>query len=144
MARALTCGLCGRRFVEDRGQRACRACPLSAGCRFVRCPACGYENPVEPEWLARLWRRRAPRGGGGAGRAGGATLADLRPGDGATVVDVDGTDPRRAAVLASLGLLPGVAVTVVQRWPAWVVRLGFAEVALDTELARQVRVERRV
>jgi Fe2+ transport system protein FeoA len=68
----------------------------------------------------------------------------LRPGDGATVVDVDGTDPRRAAVLASLGLLPGVAVTVVQRWPAWVVRLGFAEVALDTELARQVRVERRV
>lgn len=60
--RRMTCGFCGDEFREDRGQPACRACPLSSGCRFVRCPRCGYENPVRPDWLERLLgRRRAPR-----------------------------------------------------------------------------------
>ena len=34
-------------------------CPLHTGCRFVRCPYCGFENPVEPSWLLTLrkwWR----------------------------------------------------------------------------------------
>jgi hypothetical protein len=55
----MTCGMCARTFEEDRGQATCRACPLSSGCRFVRCPHCGYENPVEPAWLLRLrqWLR---------------------------------------------------------------------------------------
>lgn len=47
------CGLCGRAFREDRGQPACRSCPLSRACRYVRCPSCGYENPVDPGWLRR-------------------------------------------------------------------------------------------
>lgn len=63
----LACGLCGARFAEDRGQPACLACPLLAGrCRYVRCPRCGYENPLRPPWLARVegWLLRA-----GAARA---------------------------------------------------------------------------
>gem|GEM_PF-1857304 len=56
-APVVVCGFCGREFAEDRGQPACRACPLSAatgGCRRLRCPHCGYENPVLPRWLVRL------------------------------------------------------------------------------------------
>lgn len=49
-----TCGFCGVDFREDRGQPACRRCPLARACRFVRCPECGYENPVTPDWLDRL------------------------------------------------------------------------------------------
>jgi hypothetical protein len=52
----LTCGMCRRTFAEDRGQAACSGCPLHAGCRFVRCPHCGFENPVEPPWLRTLRR----------------------------------------------------------------------------------------
>jgi hypothetical protein len=52
----MTCGVCRRRFEEDRGQAVCRGCPLHAGCRFVRCPHCGFENPVEPPWLLSLRR----------------------------------------------------------------------------------------
>jgi rubredoxin len=52
----MTCGMCARTFDEERGQPSCQACPLSSGCRFVRCPHCGYENPVEPAWLLRLRR----------------------------------------------------------------------------------------
>jgi hypothetical protein len=46
--------MCRRPFAEDRGQSACHACPLHDGCRFVRCPHCGFENPVEPPWLLTL------------------------------------------------------------------------------------------
>lgn len=52
------------------------------------------------------------------------------------------TDPEhpRAARLASLGILPGVPVRLVQSYPAFVLRVGFAEIALDGDMARMVRV----
>lgn len=62
----VTCGLCGHDFREDRSQRACRACPLGADCGWVRCPACGYENPRDPAWLEAL--RGWLGSGGTAGR----------------------------------------------------------------------------
>lgn len=72
----MTCGFCGRAFEEDRGQPACRQCPLAGLCRFVRCPSCGYENPAQPAWLGRL-RKRAQR----SGADGGTQLAGARPQD---------------------------------------------------------------
>lgn len=56
-ARDVVCGFCGREFAEDTGQPTCQACPLAGACRFVRCPHCGYENPVRPAWLDRFKRR---------------------------------------------------------------------------------------
>lgn len=58
--RVVVCGMCGQSFVEDRGQPTCQGCPLASGCHFVRCPHCGFENPVAPQWLERLkdWLRR--------------------------------------------------------------------------------------
>lgn len=52
------------------------------------------------------------------------------------------TDPDhpRAARLASMGILPGVPVRLVQIHPAYVLRVGFAEIALDGDMARLVRV----
>lgn len=52
--RTMVCGFCAHTFVEDVGQPVCRSCPLAGLCRMVRCPECGYENPVPPPWLARL------------------------------------------------------------------------------------------
>jgi hypothetical protein len=52
--RTVECGYCGRRFTEDRAQAACRGCPLGDGCHMMRCPYCGYDNPSEPAWLARV------------------------------------------------------------------------------------------
>lgn len=45
-----------------------------------------------------------------------------------------------AAKLAALGILPGVRVRVLQRYPAYVLRVGRTELALDAELAARVRV----
>ena len=60
----VTCGMCRLTFREDRGQEACRGCPLHTACRFVHCPRCGFENPVEPPWLLTLrrwWKLDEPR-----------------------------------------------------------------------------------
>lgn len=56
---SITCGFCGRDFFEDRAQPACQSCPLAQACRFVRCPHCGYDNPLNPAWVERLgtWMR---------------------------------------------------------------------------------------
>lgn len=45
-----------------------------------------------------------------------------------------------AAKLAALGVLPGVRLRVVQRSPAWVLRMGRTEIALDDTLASRIRV----
>jgi hypothetical protein len=57
----MICGFCGREFAEDRAQPACQACPIAVTCKAVRCPHCGYENPVVPAWLERLRGRRQRR-----------------------------------------------------------------------------------
>jgi hypothetical protein len=55
MVNSQTCGFCARTFAPDEGQPACTSCPLrGGGCQLVRCPNCGYENPVTPPWLTQL------------------------------------------------------------------------------------------
>jgi hypothetical protein len=54
MVTAITCGFCRAAFEEDQAQPTCAGCPLKGGCQLVRCPHCGYENPVVPIWLTRL------------------------------------------------------------------------------------------
>ena len=68
------------------------------------------------------------------------TLATLAVGARATVhrlASVSGADLRK---LLALGVLPGVELEVERRWPAVVVRMGFATLALDAGLAEGVVV----
>jgi ferrous iron transport protein A len=72
----------------------------------------------------------------------GESLADLRVGDRAVVQRLDaprGADLRK---LLALGLLPGVEVEIERCWPAVVLRMGRAQLALDAELAEAVLVAR--
>jgi hypothetical protein len=65
VARMEKCPLCGVAF--DAEGKGCRpSCPLSAGCRVVCCPSCGYSFPQETGlsgwvkgWLER--RKEAAR-----------------------------------------------------------------------------------
>jgi len=69
-------------------------------------------------------------------------LADLRCGESARVAGI--VDPASSAgrKLTAMGVLPGAALVVLQRYPAIVFRIGYSEFAVDTALARQVRVTR--
>ncbi len=68
-------------------------------------------------------------------------LTELASGDEATIACLD-AETRAVAKLAALGILPGVRVRLVQRYPAYVFRVGYGEVAIDESLAATVRVRR--
>ncbi|MCS7064818.1 MAG: hypothetical protein NZL85_00940 [Fimbriimonadales bacterium] len=61
------CAFCGRELTQEGIERACKGCGAFGGCRLVKCPSCGYEQPQEPLWLRKLieWvrhrRQETPR-----------------------------------------------------------------------------------
>jgi Fe2+ transport system protein FeoA len=67
-------------------------------------------------------------------------LTTLRPGQGGAVSCLEEPWSGDAARLAGLGILPGVRVRLVQRYPAYVLQLGRTQIALDSALASRVRV----
>lgn len=71
----MNCGFCGTPFAEDRGQPACRQCPVGSGCGLVRCPHCGYENPGTPGWITFL-KKKLSRGAANAASGPARALAE--------------------------------------------------------------------
>jgi Fe2+ transport system protein FeoA len=67
-------------------------------------------------------------------------LAALVPGQRATVRRLAAGSPADLRKLLALGLLPGVELEVERRWPAVVLKLDCATVALDAALAGAVIV----
>ncbi len=69
-------------------------------------------------------------------------LAALAEDERARVTCLDEADVGALRKLAAMGVLPGAEVTLIQRSPVFVFRLGYAEFAVDAELAARVRVRR--
>jgi Fe2+ transport system protein FeoA len=67
-------------------------------------------------------------------------LASLHPGQRATIRRLAAASAADLRKLLALGLLPGVEVEVERRWPAVVLRLDAATVAIDVGLAGAVLV----
>jgi DtxR family transcriptional regulator, Mn-dependent transcriptional regulator len=67
-------------------------------------------------------------------------LTALRPGAHGAVSCLEQPWSSEAAKLAGLGVLPGVRLHLVQRYPAYVIRLGRSEIAIDAALAARIRV----
>lgn len=79
---------------------------------------------------------------GGCDECGSVPLTNLGRGERGSVSCLEEPWTSDAAKLAGLGILPGVRLQIVQRSPAWVLRMGRTEIALDTELAARIRVLR--
>ena len=67
-------------------------------------------------------------------------LSALMPGQRATIRRLAAASPAALRKLLALGLLPGVELEVERRWPAVVLKLDCATVALDAALAGAVIV----
>jgi Fe2+ transport system protein FeoA len=70
-------------------------------------------------------------------------LTALGVGQQAEVMRINSTQESRLARLSAFGLVPGSLVTLHQRDLAYVVLIGETEVALDTEVAREILVRVR-
>ncbi|HUH11568.1 MAG TPA: FeoA family protein [Longimicrobiales bacterium] len=67
-------------------------------------------------------------------------LTSLAPGRFGTVSCLQEPGGARATRLAAMGVLPGVRIGLVQRWPSFVFRLGWSEFAVDEAMADHIRV----
>jgi len=137
----LLCPLCGMEF--KRTETVCsHGCPLGSTCELVRCPSCAYEFPEGSRslnWIARLRRRlrRAPRPPNGTTLA----LDRLRAGERARLLRLTCSDPKRRNTLTVFGLVPGAEITLIQRKPGYVIRIGETELGLDQEIASEILVK---
>ena len=135
----VTCPMCG--FEFDRDDTLCgHGCPLGSLCNLVRCSNCGYEFPDAPRrrsWLAKLFSRskRQPRLPPDV-----RSVSELAPGETASVVCLGERKGTRYGTLSVFGLVAGAEVTLIQRRPACVVKIGQTELALDPEIAEDLLV----
>jgi Fe2+ transport system protein FeoA len=68
-------------------------------------------------------------------------LTTLRPGQTGIIMSIASTVPERLVKLSSLGVMPGVRVTLVQRNPAVVLEIAETTIALDGDVAESILVE---
>ena len=137
-----TCPMCALVFTRD--DALCHhGCPLASSCDLTRCPGCGYEFPDRPQGgrrgVERLFgfvRRRtaSPRLAPTT-----PSVRDLPAGARARVLQLAGDRARDA--LAVFGLVPGAELELLQRSPAYVLRIGETELALDGDVAGRILVE---
>lgn len=135
-----TCPLCG--LVFGRADALCHhGCPLAESCHLTRCPSCGYEFPDQPQGTRGVWSRLVSLGRRRAARLdpGGPTVCDLAAGSRARVLHLAGERSRDA--LAVFGLVPGAELELLQRSPAFVLRVGETELALDAAVAARILIE---
>jgi hypothetical protein len=59
----MKCSLCGFEFEQKEARTACAGCLLSKTCELARCPNCGFEMPLEPGWIKRLFKRKRKKDG---------------------------------------------------------------------------------
>jgi DtxR family Mn-dependent transcriptional regulator len=68
-------------------------------------------------------------------------MTDLDPGSRGRIVFIAPKDHSRMDRLSSLGIVPGTEVSLHQKKPAFVIRIGETELALDTEIAGEIYVK---
>ena len=73
--------------------------------------------------------------------AGPRPVTRLKPGETGIITSILQTVPERLVKLSSLGVMPGAEVTLVQRNPAVVLKIGETTIALDGEVADAILVE---
>lgn len=139
----------------------CSSCPLyhmKSGCciDLIACPQCGYHSlPQEhthppqkhthpPQEHTHPRQEPAPGAGGqdmtAAPCSGALRLSDVRAGTKVRLLGFNGVDNNHLGRLTAYGLLPGVNIEVLQRFPAIILGVYQAELALETKLAEGIWV----
>jgi len=71
----------------------------------------------------------------------GIPLTRLKTGAKAVVLSLSESSPHERNKLMALGVVPGVTVRLLQRFPTYVIAVGHTQLALDAETARAIRTQ---
>jgi len=69
-----------------------------------------------------------------------APLSEMEEGRKGSIAYVRMGDPRQGEKLMAMGILPGVPVTLLQRFPSFVFEAGYSQFAVDEETASAIHV----
>lgn len=68
-------------------------------------------------------------------------LTDLVSGGRGRVVNINTREERKLKKFMAMGMMPGVSIVVIQRFPSYVFRIGFTQVTMDFSTASCIEVE---
>jgi Fe2+ transport system protein FeoA len=140
----IQCPMCGQQYASQ-DHLGCKSCPINKDCSLVCCPACGYQTiNARRSKFARIVQSLLPNGPerdhAGPNQEG-ITLADVPAGCKARVQEFTADLPLdRCAYLQAYGLVPGYWVQVLQHSPVTIIRLDHLELALENDIARNIKM----
>jgi Fe2+ transport system protein FeoA len=111
-------------------------------CQLVRCPSCHYEFPDETKkmsWLKRLFHRRMSAS---PATAEASPLTEFEEGMDCILVCLHCKQASRRSSLEVFGLVPGTLLSIRQTSPAYIIRVGETELAIEPDIAREIMVKR--
>lgn len=69
-----------------------------------------------------------------------APLCDLQPGQRGQIAYIRMDEPKRLQKLMAMGILPGVPVSLLRRFPSFVFEAGYSQFAVDKDIAADIYV----
>ncbi len=138
----MKCPLCGFEF-EPTSMSCHASCAFNDSCGIICCPNCGYQIPDETKSrMANALRLYIARK-----RGEGKKLEPIRPlstlhaGQSGKVVAINSVNHSRIERLHVLGLVTDAIITLEQKRPTYVLRVGFTELTIDQEIATNIMVD---
>jgi len=104
-------------------------------CAMLNHPAtCPHGKPIPPGDCCEEARRQ--------GDLGVVPLTELKSGEEGEIAYIQTEDNKKMQKLMAMGVLPGNRISLYQTFPSYIFRVGFAEFAIDTNMAREIFVRR--
>jgi DtxR family Mn-dependent transcriptional regulator len=104
-------------------------------CTLLNHPTkCPHGKPIPPGDCCLEARR--------AGETGIIPLTELKSGETAEIAYLAASDDKKMQKLMSMGVLPGCTMTLVQKFPSNIFKVGHSQFAVDDVLAREIHVRR--
>lgn len=72
------------------------------------------------------------------------TLSLLKAQETAVVRRIKSTDQKICETLKSMGIFPGLSITLEKRFPDWIIRVGETRVAINSQIASYIYVKKEV
>jgi DtxR family Mn-dependent transcriptional regulator len=67
-------------------------------------------------------------------------IVDVEPGTKGKVAYLHTTNNKKLQKLIAMGILPGVSIQLLQKFPSYALKIGHSQVAMDREMAEGIRI----
>jgi Fe2+ transport system protein FeoA len=137
----MRCPLCGHEF--DETVMSCHSsCVFNENCGIICCPNCGYQlvDEQKTRLATALKRWLSHRKQSNDQLSPVRPLSAMQQGQSGTVVEIISSNHARIERLQVLGLIPDAPITLDQKHPTFVLRVGFTQLSIEREIADEILV----